>query len=68
MYVRFHGVLGPTDGVSPDGVGPGGNAYGITTLEDAIRAGEGWRRFLEDPGDIVVGATQSAGCFGAAYE
>jgi sulfide:quinone oxidoreductase len=50
------------------GLGPGGNAHTITTLEDAIRAGEGWRRFLADPGDIVVGATQGAGCFGAAYE
>ena len=50
------------------GLGPGGNAYGITTLEDAIRAGEGWQRFLKAPGDVVVGATQGAGCFGAAYE
>ena len=45
-----------------------GNAFTITTLEDAIRAGEGWKRFLDDPGDIVIGATQGAGCFGAAYE
>jgi NADH dehydrogenase FAD-containing subunit len=43
-------------------------AYTITTLEDAIHAGEGWRHFLADPGPIVVGATQGAGCFGAAYE
>ena len=50
------------------GLGPGGNAHTITTLEDAIHAGEGWRRFLDDPGDIVVAATQGAGCFGAAYE
>jgi sulfide:quinone oxidoreductase len=50
------------------GLGPGGNAYTITTLDDAIQAGEGWRRFLDNPGDIVVGATQGAGCFGAAYE
>jgi sulfide:quinone oxidoreductase len=50
------------------GLGPDGNAYTITTLEDAIHAGEGWRRFLENPGDIVVGASQGAGCFGAAYE
>jgi len=54
-------------GVVP-GLGPGGNAYTITTLEDAIKAGEGWRRFLDNPGDIVVGASQGAGCFGAAYE
>jgi NADH dehydrogenase FAD-containing subunit len=38
-------------------------AYTITTLEDAIHAGEGWRRFLDDPGPVVVGATQGAGCF-----
>ena len=50
------------------GLGPDGNAYTITTLEDAIHAGEGWRRFLDQPGDIVIGATQGAGCFGAAYE
>jgi hypothetical protein len=29
-------------GVVP-GLGPGGNAYTITTLDDAIHAGEGWR-------------------------
>jgi sulfide:quinone oxidoreductase len=50
------------------GLGPDGNAYTITTLEDAIHAGEGWRRFLAEPGDVVIGATQGAGCFGAAYE
>ena len=50
------------------GLGPGGNACTITTLDNAIKAGEEWRRFLEAPGDIVVGATQGAGCFGAAYE
>src|SRR5918995_4487639 len=44
------------------------NAYTITTLEDAIHAGEGWRRFLDDPGPVVVGAAEGAGCFGAAYE
>ena len=35
-------------GVVP-GLGPDGNAYTITTMEDAIHAGEGWRRFLENP-------------------
>ena len=40
----------------------------ITTLQDAVRAGERWRRFLNDPGDVVVAAAQGAGCFGAAYE
>ena len=44
------------------------NAVTITTLAEAERAGEAWRRFLDDPGDVVVAATQGAGCFGAAYE
>ena len=52
------------------GLGEGGNAHTITTLDDAIHAGEAWRRFidLDEPGDIIIGATQGAGCFGAAYE
>ncbi|HTZ43186.1 MAG TPA: FAD-dependent oxidoreductase [Jatrophihabitans sp.] len=44
------------------------NGYTITTLPDAIRTGERWRRFLDEPGDIVIAAAQGAGCFGAAYE
>jgi len=50
------------------GLGPDGHASTITTLEDAVHAGEAWRRLLREPGDVVVGATQGAGCFGAAYE
>lgn len=48
--------------------GLGENSVTITTLPDALRAREAWKRFLESPGDVVVGATQGAGCFGAAYE
>jgi sulfide:quinone oxidoreductase len=44
------------------------NAETITSLESAIRTREAWRRFRESPGDIVIGATQGASCFGAAYE
>jgi sulfide:quinone oxidoreductase len=44
------------------------NAVTITTLGDAVRAGERWRAFLDEPGDVVIAATQGAGCFGAAYE
>ena len=50
------------------GLDAANSAYTITTLDDAIHAGEGWRRFLDDPGPVVIGATQGAGCFGAAYE
>ena len=44
------------------------NANTIVTLETAVKTSEAWKRFLENPGDIVVGATQGASCFGAAYE
>ena len=44
------------------------NGNTITTLDTAIQIGEKWKKFLENPGDIVIGATQGASCFGAAYE
>ncbi|MFD1661408.1 NAD(P)/FAD-dependent oxidoreductase [Streptomyces caeni] len=44
------------------------NSHWITSLDGAVRTGEAWRRFREEPGDIVIGATQGASCFGAAYE
>ena len=50
------------------GLGPGGHAYSITDLPGAVDAAEGWARFVNEPGPIVVGATQGAACFGAAYE
>ena len=50
------------------GLGPDGYANTITTLEDATLAGENWKRFIDKPGPVVIGATQGAGCFGAAYE
>jgi sulfide:quinone oxidoreductase len=54
-------------GVIP-GLGPGGHAYSITSLDGAVAAARGWAAFLNDPGPVVVGATQGAACFGAAYE
>ena len=44
------------------------NAVTITTIEEAERAHDAWQHFLEKPGDVVIAATQSAGCFGAAYK
>lgn len=44
------------------------NANTITTLTEAERTGTAWTRFLDNPGDVVIAATQGAGCFGAAYE
>ncbi|HEU4911127.1 MAG TPA: FAD-dependent oxidoreductase [Actinomycetes bacterium] len=50
------------------GLGPDGNASTITTMDGALEAGRSWRKLLDEPGDVVIGATQGAGCFGAAYE
>lgn len=44
------------------------NSSTITTLDDAVAAGTAWKKYLENPGDIVIAATQGAACFGAAYE
>lgn len=44
------------------------NAHTITTLVEAERTGLAWQKFLDNPGDVVIAATQGAGCFGAAYE
>ncbi len=45
------------------------NAQTITTLAEAERARSAWRHFLDERGgDVVIAATQGAGCFGAAYE
>lgn len=44
------------------------NANTITTLAEAERTARAWERFLDNPGDVVIAATQGAGCFGAAYE
>jgi sulfide:quinone oxidoreductase len=44
------------------------NTKTITTLQDAESAGREWNKFLQNPGDVVIAATQGASCFGAAYE
>ncbi|MEK6758308.1 MAG: FAD-dependent oxidoreductase [Deltaproteobacteria bacterium] len=50
------------------GLGPEGHTISICTIDHAEKAFEQYRRFLEDPGPIVVGAAQGASCFGPAYE
>ena len=50
------------------GLDPSNSVYDITTLDGAQTAGEGWRKLIDDPGPVIIGATQGAGCFGAAYE
>ena len=50
------------------GLGSDGASHSICTTPHALKAGEAYRKFLEDPGPVVVGAVQGASCFGPAYE
>ncbi len=52
-----------------EGLGPEqGYTTSICTIEHALHSGEAWREFVKNPGPVVIGATQKASCFGAAYE
>jgi sulfide:quinone oxidoreductase len=50
------------------GLGPEGHTHSICTTPHAEKAGLAYTRFLENPGPVVIGATQGASCFGPAYE
>ena len=50
------------------GLGPAGHSHSICTHEHALEAWQAYRRFLEKPGPVVIGAAQGASCFGPAYE
>lgn len=40
----------------------------IFALSQAEKTCESWKRFLEKPGPVVIGAVQGVSCFGPAYE
>ncbi|MDZ7669888.1 MAG: FAD/NAD(P)-binding oxidoreductase [Gammaproteobacteria bacterium] len=46
------------------GLGPGANSHSVCTTPHAEKAGRAYEEFLENPGPVVVGATQGASCFG----
>ena len=50
------------------GAGPSGHTESICTVDHAEKAYDAWKKFLADPGPIVVGAMAGASCFGPAYE
>jgi sulfide:quinone oxidoreductase len=51
-----------------EGLGPQGHTNSICHVDHAVKAGEAWNEFVQDPGAIVVGAVQGASCYGPAYE
>jgi sulfide:quinone oxidoreductase len=56
------------DFASVPGLGPQHNSWSICNIAHAEETRHAWERFLRDPGPIVIGASQGAACFGAAYE
>ncbi|MHB9112203.1 MAG: NAD(P)/FAD-dependent oxidoreductase [Thermoleophilia bacterium] len=51
-----------------EGLGPDKNTYSVCTPGHAEEAREGWQKLVEDPGPVIVGASQGASCMGAGYE
>ena len=52
-----------------EGAGPhGGHTHSVCTVDHAETAYEDYKNFLEDPGQVIVGAMPFASCFGPAYE
>lgn len=49
---------------------PGLKEYGLSvcTTPHAVHAYDAFQKLVQDPGPVVVGATQGASCFGPAYE
>ncbi|MEA5574659.1 FAD/NAD(P)-binding oxidoreductase [Calothrix sp. UHCC 0171] len=51
------------------GLGPEqGYTQSVCNPHHAVLAREAWRKFLENPGPLVVGAVPGASCFGPLYE
>ncbi|SMO80135.1 NAD(P)/FAD-dependent oxidoreductase [Gracilimonas mengyeensis] len=50
------------------GLKPGKNSWSISDLSHAKETRKAWKKFLMNPGSMVIGAAQWAGYFFAAYE
>ncbi len=52
-----------------EGAGPvNGYTHSICTVDHAATAYEAYKKFLDDPGPVVIGALPFVSCFGPAYE
>ena len=51
-----------------EGLGPNGYTQSVCHVDHTVLAGKEWKKFVADPGPVIVGAVQGASCFGAAYE
>jgi sulfide:quinone oxidoreductase len=50
------------------GSGPDGFTQSICTVDHAEKSYEDFKKLVEEPGPVIVGAVQFASCFGPAYE
>lgn len=50
------------------GSGPEGHTQSVCTVNHAERSYDDFKKLVEDPGPVIVGAVQFASCFGPAYE
>jgi sulfide:quinone oxidoreductase len=68
-YTYDHLVIATGPKVKYD-IAPGVAEYAhyIGTPKGAMKARKALEEFKKDPGPVVIGATQNAGCMGAAYE
>jgi sulfide:quinone oxidoreductase len=58
-----------SDWAGVPGLGPAeGTTHSVCNLPHAMDAAKAWLDFVQDPGPVVIGATQMASCFGAEYE
>ncbi len=52
-----------------EGAGPnGGHTHSVCTVDHAEKTYEDYKKLLQDPGHVVIGAMPFASCFGPAYE
>jgi len=52
-----------------EGAGPhGGYTHSVCTIDHSEQAYEDYKRLLQNPGPVIVGALPGASCFGPAYE
>ena len=50
------------------GAGPEGFTQSVCSLDHAEKAHQDFRKLLENPGPVIIGAMPGASCFGPAYE
>ena len=51
-----------------EGLGPERHTHSVCQVDHALKAFDGFKQLMANPGPVVIGAVQGASCFGPAYE